>query len=97
MTNSDSERPTEEIAYLEEVLGEYSKSVESIGHRGLAANLILYYRTEVEETLRDLEGKAPLESYWLQTVELDNQMREKRTEIIGEIGWQTYKMERAAV
>lgn len=91
------EWPGEEIEYLEEVLNEYSKFVQNIGQNGFSANLVLHYRTEVQETLTDLEGRAPLESYWQQTVELDDLLRKKRIEFIHEIGLQHYRLERQQV
>ncbi len=91
------EWPGEEIEYLEEILREYERYVENIGQNGLASNLLLHYRSDLQETLTDLEGRAPLESYWQQTVLLDEKLRGKKEEVLAEIGWNHYKTERAAV
>lgn len=89
--------PKEEIEYLEEVLQEYTRFVDNIGHNGLAANLVLYYRTELQEVLTDLQGRAPLERYWRETVALDEQLKKKKTLLLNEIGWENYRIERASV
>ncbi len=93
---SSNEWPGEEIEYLEEVLREYEKYVENIGENGLAAPLLLYYRDEAQETLMDLQGRAPLESYWAQLVALDQKLQEKKENLIAEIGWNHYKTQREA-
>jgi hypothetical protein len=96
MASDASHWPGEEIEYLEEILNEYKRYVENIGENGLSAPLLLYYRDELEETLRDLEGRAPLQSYWAQTVELDNILRERSTDFVAEIGWESYRIQREA-
>jgi len=91
---ADSEWPGEEIEYLEETLNEYARFVENIGHNGFSANLVLHYRTDLQETLTDLEGRAPLEAYWQRTVGIDNILRGKKAEFLHEIGLANYRIER---
>lgn len=87
--------PADEIEYLEETLREYARFVEHIGENGLAANLLLYYRDELQETLEDLQGRVPVEPYWRQTVDLDHVVREKGADLVAEIGWDHYRGQRA--
>ena len=84
------------MEYLEEVFQEYEKYIENIGENGLAAPLLLYYRDEVQETLMDLEGRAPLESYWTRLVSFDRKLQEKKEDLITEIGWDYFKTQREA-
>lgn len=90
----DNQWPGEELEYLEEILDQYAHFVTNIGQNGLSANLVLHYRTELQEALTDLGDRAPLESYWQQTVELDEELREKRDLLLKEIGLKNYRMER---
>lgn len=92
--SENAQQPAEEIQYLEEILREYGKYVENIGHHGLEANLLLYYRDEVQDTLEDLEGKAPLQSYWREVVEWDQKLRENSAEFVNEIGRENYSLQR---
>lgn len=88
--------PSEEIEYLEEILAEYERFVENIGANELSAPLLMYYRDELQDSLTSLEQRVPLQPYWAQTVELDQQVKDRAAEIVAEIGWENYRIQRGA-
>lgn len=87
----------EELEYLEEVLIEYERFVQNIGNNGLAANLLLYYRDEVQESLKILEGKVELTMYWKKVVELDNILKAKAKIFVEEVGRENFRQCRIAL
>ncbi len=86
------EEAREEYKYLLEVLEDYRRYVKDIGHLGLAAPNLLYYRDEVQESLEELRlrGVDPLE-VWREVVALDNVVRARAAEIVTEIGHANFK------
>lgn len=81
----------EELAYLEEVLEEYARFVQNIGENGLSANLLLYYRDEVQDLLEALEGQADLQGYWSEVAALDDQVRKQAGAVVEEIGRENFR------
>lgn len=83
----------EELDYLEEVLEEYEKYVNNIGSNGYTAPLMLYYRDEIEESLRELTPEADLDlkPYWKRAAELDNIVRARAALAVKEIGYNNFK------
>lgn len=91
---SEQESFQEEIAYLEELLNEYTHFVNNIGNNGFSENLVMHYRDEIQETLTVLEGRIPLETYWKKAVDADQTLRENALALVTAIGWDNYQVER---
>lgn len=81
------------LDYLDEVIEDYRRYVENIGHNGLTASLLLNYRDEIQEILDELkyEKDLDLKDYWLKVRELDEVVREKKQELVREIGYENFK------
>ena len=83
----------ERLEYLEEVIGEYERYVNTIGTLGVNAPMLLYYRDEIQEMLDELmaEGDLDLQCTWAQVVELDNQVRDRSQVLVDEVGHANFK------
>lgn len=83
----------EALDYLEEVLAEYGRYVNQIGRLGLAAPNLFYYRDEVQEFLEMLSSVEGLDltPVWNRVRELDHLVREKKREVVREVGRENFK------
>ncbi len=92
----DDEEEVDEITelteYLRDVVNDYEKYVKNIGQNGLAAPNLFYYRDEVQDTLDALDDlKADTQVWWEHVVGLDEVVKERRQDIVNEIGWNNFK------
>jgi hypothetical protein len=83
----------EALDLLEEALADYERYVRDIGHLGLAAPQLLYYRSDVQDML-DLLADQPdldLAPYWARVRDLDNVLRARAADLVEEIGHANFK------
>lgn len=77
-------------SYLEELIADYERLVENIGNNGVNAPLLLHYRSEIEETLRELEEYddiAPfLEPFYEKLRRIDDLLLQRAKLFLKEIG-----------
>jgi len=81
-----------ELDYLDEVLDDYQRYVLNIGVNRHAAPLLLYYRSEVQESLDALQqDQVDLKDRWRRVAELDNIVREKSSIVVREVGYHNFR------
>ncbi len=94
----DSGQPTdaeaaELLKYLDEVLQDYQRYVGEIGRLGYAAPQLLYYRDEVQDLMEALEVEdgVDMKPRWARIRDLDNQVRARASDLVGEVGHANFK------
>lgn len=82
----------ESFEYLEEVLADYERMVKNIGNNGLSASLLMNYRDEVQDILRELAMQdIDLRAHWKRIVLLDTELRRKSQVYVSEVGHANFK------
>lgn len=95
-TVAEDDDIAETLAFLRESIDEYRKYVENIGHNGMSAPNLNYYRDDIQDIfdLLKYDESVNLKELYGEVVRLDMQLRGKATIHVREIGYNNYKQYR---